>query len=70
MKHYPYIEVNIYEDTMYPVVSHIFYGKTLKEAKSYLTAHMGTDSFLREALKTGYFKGMKVQVEVKQSDGD
>lgn len=70
MKNYPYIEVNIYENTMYPVVAHRFYGKTLKEAKSYLTAHMSTDSFLREAMKSGYFKGMKVQVEVAQSNGD
>lgn len=70
MKNYPYIEVNIYENTMYPVVVHRFYGKTLKEAKSYLTAHMGTDSFLREAVNTGYFKGMRVQVEMLQSEGN
>lgn len=70
MKRYPYVKIDIYENTMYPVVSHIFYGKTLKEAKSYVTAHMGTDSFLREAVKTGYYKGMQLQVEIQECSGE
>jgi len=70
MKRYPHVRIDIYENTMYPVVSHIFYGKTLKEAKGYITAHMGTDSFLRDAVKTGYWKGMRVQVEISEDDGE
>jgi hypothetical protein len=70
MKQYPYIQVDIYEDTMYPVVSHIFYGKTLTEARAYFQAHMGTDSFLRDAVKTGYFRGMRVQVKMNEVDGE
>lgn len=70
MKRYPHVRVDIYENTMYPVVSHIFYGKTLKEAKSYLTAHIGTDSFLRDALKKGYWKDLQLQVEIREVDGD
>jgi len=57
MKRYPAIIVDIYESTMYPVVTHIFRGKTMHEAKSYFHAHMKTDSFLRAAVNTGYYKG-------------
>jgi len=70
MTRYPYIQVDIFENTLYPVVRHQFFGKTMHEAKSYYQAHMGTDSFLREAIKTGYFKGMRVQVSIKEIDGD
>lgn len=70
MKNYPYVRVDIYEHTMYPVVSHIFYGKTLKEAKGYLTAHMGTDSFLREAVNKGYWKDLQLQADIKEFSGD
>lgn len=70
MKQYPYIQVDIFENTLYPVVRHQFFGKTMHEAKSYLTAHMSTDSFLRDAVKTGYFKNMKVQVRFEEVDGD
>jgi hypothetical protein len=70
MKHYPYVQVDIFEDTMYPVVRHQFFGKTMREARAYYTAHMGTDSFLRDTVKTGYFKGMKVQWQIKEVDGD
>lgn len=70
MKQYPYVQVDIFENTLYPVVRHQFFGKTMKEAKSYLTAHMGTDVFLKDAVNTGYFKGMKVQVNIIEVDGE
>ena len=70
MKRYPHVRVDIFENTMYPVVSHIFYGKTLKEARGYLTAHMGTDSFLRDAISKGYRKDIKLQVDIKENSGD
>lgn len=39
---------HIYEgDDMEPVLTHIFYGKTLEEADGIYQAHMQTDSFMR-----------------------
>ena len=70
MKRYPHVRIDIYENDLYPVVSHIFYGKTLKEAKSYVTAHMGTDSFLRSALNKGYWQDMRLRVEISEYSGD
>lgn len=70
MKNYPCVQVDIFENTLYPVVRHQFFGKTMHEAKSYFQAHMGTDSFLRDAVRTGYYKDMKVQVKVTELNGD
>jgi hypothetical protein len=73
MTRYPYIRVDIYEYNEsgepidYPVVTHIFRGKTKKEAQGYLNAHMSTDSFLREAMNKGSFRGMPVHVEISSS---
>lgn len=69
MKYYPSIVVDIYENGMYPVVTHIFRGKTIQEARDYFQAHMKTDSFLRSAVNTGYYKGMRTPVEMKEVDG-
>jgi hypothetical protein len=63
---YPYVEVNIYEDAKYPVVSHRFYGETIEEARGYLNSHKKTDSFLRAALNTRRFKGMKLKVDMSE----
>lgn len=70
MKNYPYVQVDIFENTLYPVVRHQFFGKEMHEARTYMQAHMGTDVFLRDAVKTGYFKGMKVQVKVTEVEGE
>lgn len=70
MKRYPYVQIDIFENTLYPVVRHQFFGKTLSEARHYLQSHMETDSFMRDAVNTGYFKGMKVQVDIKEVDGE
>lgn len=69
MKQYPRVVVDIYESDMYPVVTHIFHGKTLEEARSYFKAHMKTDRFLREAVNTGYFNGMRVKVGRSEVEG-
>jgi hypothetical protein len=45
----------------YPVVSHIFYGKSENEAKGYYDAHMTTDQFMRDCTKRGRWE----QVECK-----
>lgn len=65
MMKYPHIQVDIYEEGRpYPAVSHIFYGKSQKEAQGYLNAHVGTDSFLRAAIKTGKYQDMNLRVEI------
>ena len=70
MSKYPYVEVNIYEDTVYPVVMHRFFGKTIEEARGYAKSHMKTDSFMRSAMNTGRFKGIKVKVGVSEVLGE
>jgi hypothetical protein len=63
---YPHIRVDIYEsDDRYPVVSHIFYGKTLKEAQRYFNVHMRTDEFLYCAIKKGQWKDLILHTEIK-----
>lgn len=62
---YPHVTVKVYEDKPYPVVVHTFYGRTLKEAKSYLTAHIGIDEFLRDAIKQGSWKDIPLSVEIR-----
>lgn len=69
MRNYPQVIVDIYESDMYPVVTHIFHGKTIGEARSYFKAHMKTDRFLREAVNTGYFKDMRVKVGISEIEG-
>lgn len=42
--------VNTYEKEVgdaYPIVQHVFLGKTKEEALGYFNAHLGTDEFLR-----------------------
>jgi hypothetical protein len=64
MKEYRYVQVEIFESgSKYPAVSHIFYGETDEEAEGYLKSHMKTDSFLRAAVHTRRYKGMKLKVE-------
>lgn len=44
------LHVRIYERSVgpdYPVVEHIFYGRTKREAEGYRAAHLTTDSFFR-----------------------
>lgn len=70
MKSYSHVVVDIFESDMYPVVTHTFYGKTMAEARSYFHAHMKTDSFLRAAVNTGYFKDMRVRVGISEVNGE
>ena len=66
MMKYPYVKIDIYENNQYPVVSHIFYGKTRKEAYEYFQAHMETDSFLRSAVLYQKFQGMLLHVDMSK----
>lgn len=46
------LQVDIYENEMdYPLVIHQFLGRTQKECKDILAAHMRSDSFLRGCLE-------------------
>lgn len=52
-------QVDIYEraaGSAYPVVTHIFYGRTQEEANGYYRAHMQTDEFLRGCVQKGRWK--------------
>ena len=47
---------DIYEKAVgdaYPVVRHVFYGKTRDEAQRYFDAHMTTDQFMRDCTERG-----------------
>jgi hypothetical protein len=50
--------VDIYESEIqeYPVVTHVFNGKTKKEAMGYFRAHLTTDEFLRDCVNSGRWK--------------
>lgn len=50
----------IYEGEMpYPVVTHVFEGKTRDEAEGYFKSHMKTDEFLAAMEKDGQWKNVK-----------
>lgn len=53
----------IFESASYPVVVHIFYGKTPEEALSYYLAHQKTDRFLSSCKATGTFMRMRCREE-------
>lgn len=44
------------------VVRHVFYGKTHKEAKHNERSHRKSDKFLKAALSSGKFKGIRLSV--------
>lgn len=66
MMKYPYVKVDIYENDKYPVVTHIFYGKSSREAYDYFQAHMETDKFLKAAVLYRKFQGMLLHVEISK----
>lgn len=55
------LHVRIYESEVgpsYPVVEHVFYGKTKDEAQGYCRAHLGTDTFFRGCVEDNKFDGI------------
>lgn len=64
MSSYPYVQVDIYENGLYPVVQHVFYGKTIQEARGYFKSHMKTDEFMRDAVKYGEWRGIPLRVNI------
>jgi hypothetical protein len=71
--------VDIYEQTVgpkYPVVQHVFWGKTKAEAKGYYEAHLETDSFFKACIADGKFGDIEchanaywVQMKLKKPRG-
>ena len=65
------IRVDIYEaatDYRYPVVTHLFHGKTRAEAKGYHDAHRKSDVFLRSCEDRGVFQ-RSVRCRAVKSEG-
>jgi len=65
------IRVDIYEeasDYAYPIVTHLFQGRTREEAKGYHEAHRRSDSFLRQCEDRGMFQG-GVRCRARTSQG-
>ena len=60
--------VDIYERAVgpgYPVVTHLFYGQTQKEAQGYCDAHLKTDVFFRDCLSEGRWESVDCWHEVR-----
>ena len=56
--------IDIYEnEDVNPVITHICWGETEKDAFAIAQAHMGTDSFFRAAIEEKDFRGMKLSYE-------
>ena len=57
----------IYEgdDAEYPVVIHIFTGKTREEAKGYFDSHMKTDAFMAGMENDGKWEDIEGHVKKK-----
>lgn len=53
------LHVKIYETgTPYPVVEHIFRGRTREEAAGYFDSHMEADDFLYDCVEKRRFKSI------------
>lgn len=52
------VTVDSYESPDYPIVRHIFYGRSEDEAFSYIESHKKSDRFFRDCQK-GSFEGIK-----------
>ena len=52
-----------------PVVRHVFYGKTEREARSIMRAHLKTDRFLRGCLKAQRYGAISCHVQLRKGQG-
>jgi hypothetical protein len=65
------VRVDIFEAATryaYPVVTHLFTGRTPQEARGYHEAHRKTDSFLRQCEDRGMF-GQDVRCRARVTEG-
>jgi hypothetical protein len=60
------LTVDIFEPegagTEYPVVRHVFFGKTQREAEHYLESHLKSDAFLRACMSGRGYRGIVCNV--------
>ena len=63
------LTVDTYEAKDYPVVKHVFIGKTREEAQGYYEAHLETDKFLAGCEK-GKFGDIVCRNELSWSDDE
>ena len=64
------IRVDITEaatDHAYPVVTHLFHGRTPREALRYFAAHCKTDAFLRGCVERGRWSTVRCRARVSAS---
>lgn len=58
--------VDIFEPgTEYPVVRHVFAGRTKEEAEGYFKAHMTTDAFLRGCADHGRWSDVECEATAR-----
>ena len=62
------LRVYIYERAAgpdYPVVEHVFYGRTRAEAERYYGSHLETDEFLRDCVERGRWRQVDCWAELE-----
>lgn len=52
------ITVDTYENLPFPILRHVFYGRTIEEAEGFIEAHKKADDFFRQCAK-GNWKDTK-----------
>lgn len=57
------LHVKIYEQEPYPIVEHVFRGRTKREAEGYYRSHLKTDDFLRGCVVRGKFRDLDCRAE-------
>jgi hypothetical protein len=65
------IRVDIYEEAsgyVYPIVTHLFTGRTPEEARGYHRAHRQSDAFLRQCEDRGVFQD-QVRCQTRVTEG-
>ena len=52
----------------YPVVEHVFYGRTKAECEKYYQAHMKSDRFMRSCVQNNRFNSVNCWSEIEWED--
>jgi hypothetical protein len=55
----------IYESAPYPIVTHIFTGRDMQEARGYFQSHLKSDTFLRGCHESGQYGNIKCRHSVR-----
>ncbi len=59
------LHIKIYESETYPIMEHVFRGRTKKEANGYYESHLKTDAFLRGCVKSGRWENVDCHAEAR-----